>query len=211
MVIDPTPLSFATMVSRNRASVAIDELDCLFGAGQAKQQLRGLLNAAYTPGAEFARGKQTKPLTVSPPLVMAGLGARIRIAPELEPLRSRSVVVEMLPAAPPEFYERDDHDGLTTMYRDQLTIWVKRNLPAILKQRPEMPAGIELRMREVCRPLFAIADTAGGHWPDTARDAARQMLLGEMSRVQPGRADPARAAAAGPADRLRGSGQDEHA
>jgi hypothetical protein len=184
MVIDPTPLSFATMVSRNRASVAIDELDCLFGAGQAKQQLRGLLNAGYTPGAEFARGKD-ETIDVFSPLVMAGLGARIRIAPELEPLRSRSIIVEMLPATPPEFYERDDHDGLTAMYRDQLTTWVKRNLPAILKQRPDMPAGIELRMREVCRPLFAIADTAGGHWPNTARDAARQMLLGEMSESNP--------------------------
>lgn len=179
MVIDPTPLSYATMVSRARATIAVDEADCLFGAGQAKQQLRGLLNAGYTPGAEFARGKD-ETIDVFSPLLIAGLGARIRIAPELEPLRSRSIIVEMLPGSPPDNYERDDHDGLTAMYRDQLTTWARRNRQAILKQRPEMPKGIEMRLREVCKPLFAIADTAGGHWPETIRDAAKQLLLGEM-------------------------------
>jgi hypothetical protein len=185
LVIDPTPLSYATMVNQARPTMAVDEADCLFGNGASKQQLRGLLNAGYTPGAEFIRGKDA-PIDTFCPLIIAGLGARIRVAAELEPLRSRSIIVEMQPGIPPDPYERRDHDAITAMYRDQLTTWARRNLRAILAARPEMPTGIEMRLREVCHPLFAVADVAGGRWPEAVRDAARQLLLGEFNDSESG-------------------------
>jgi hypothetical protein len=40
-----------------------------------------------------------------------------------------------------------------------------------------MPDGVTDRSAEIWEPLLAIADTAGGHWPDTARSACRHFVL----------------------------------
>jgi hypothetical protein len=40
-----------------------------------------------------------------------------------------------------------------------------------------MPDGVTDRSAEIWEPLLAIADTAGGHWPDTARNACRYFVL----------------------------------
>jgi hypothetical protein len=41
-----------------------------------------------------------------------------------------------------------------------------------------MPEGVRDRSAEIWRPLLAIADAAGDHWPATARDACRHFVLG---------------------------------
>jgi hypothetical protein len=40
-----------------------------------------------------------------------------------------------------------------------------------------MPDGVTDRPAEIWEPLLAIADTAGGHWPNTARNACRHFVL----------------------------------
>jgi hypothetical protein len=180
LVLSPTPMSFCTMVSERRSTPGIDELDNLIGAGSAKMELRGILNAGYRKGQTWTRGKQA-PMPVFAAVGFAGLGARYRVAVELGPLRQRTFNIEMQPAIPDEEYWEDDHGALTAHYRDQLTAWCKRNLREILAQRPAMPAGIEGRMKEISHPLIQLATVAGGHWPDTARQAVSQLLLGEMA------------------------------
>jgi len=187
-VVDPTPLSFATLVDEARPTVGIDEIDNLFGAGAAKQQLRSLLNAGYKPGTHFSRGKASR-IDVFAPVVMAGIGERFRVAAELAPLRSRSIIIEMRPAPCPEPYRRRDHGPMTDAIRDQLTVWARRNARAILDSRPDIPDGIDNRLREVAEPLFMVAHAAGGHWPQSAADAARELLLGEMSAPPAGELD----------------------
>jgi hypothetical protein len=41
---------------------------------------------------------------------------------------------------------------------------------------PELPEGIEDRDADIWEPILSIADAAGGHWPQTARDAAIYMV-----------------------------------
>lgn len=36
---------------------------------------------------------------------------------------------------------------------------------------------VSVRSAEIWEPLLAIADTVGGHWPDTARGACRHFVL----------------------------------
>jgi hypothetical protein len=45
-----------------------------------------------------------------------------------------------------------------------------------------MPEGVTDRSAEIWEPLLAIADTAGGHWPDTNADKleARRPDLGTL-------------------------------
>lgn len=61
--------------------------------------------------------------------------------------------------------------------------WVRRrlfrfasdNLEAMREQDPELPGDLDDRARDNWRPLLAIADVAGGTWPDRARRAAKRL------------------------------------
>ena len=107
---------------------------------------------------------------------------KVLTAAELAPLRQRTVIIQMQPAPCPEMFKERDHGPMTAYYRDQLTRWAKLNRQAILSQRPEPVPGIENRMWEVCEALFMLADAAGGHWPGSIREAAKAILLGEVSQ-----------------------------
>ena len=52
-MVDPTHAGYAQSIGEGCATVTIDELDVLFGAGSAKATLRSLLNAGYKQGAEW--------------------------------------------------------------------------------------------------------------------------------------------------------------
>lgn len=49
-------------------------------------------------------------------------------------------------------------------------------LQAFTKTQPSLPPGLENRAADNWEPLFAIADLAGGEWPDLARNAALALI-----------------------------------
>ena len=61
--------------------------------------------------------------------------------------------------------------------REQLAAWIDSTGTQLGDAQPDMPDGVTDRPAEIWEPLLAIADTAGGHWPDTARDACRHFVL----------------------------------
>jgi len=187
-VIDPTPATYANMVDEDRSTILVDEVDVLFGAsGNAKQTLRGMLNAGYKRGTYWKRANKSK-VDVFAPLALAGLGAKFRTAPVLEPLRTRSVIIEMRPVVRdprnPESYEAyrpREHSALTASIRTDLSNWARANAMLISQTWPQdVPDGIENRLAEVCEPLFQVADAASGHWSESIRLAASELLLGEI-------------------------------
>jgi hypothetical protein len=178
-VIDPTPASFAELISESHATAGIDEIDVLFGAGAAKSTLRSLLNAGYKHGAEWKRKGQTS-IPLLAPVALAGLGTKFRTAEVLSPLRQRSIVVNMRRKTPAESYRGRLHDPMTAVLRGELTRYGKRYREQITSLWPEdIPEGISDRLYEVCEPLFMVADHAGGDWPQMARKAAADILLGQ--------------------------------
>ena len=58
--------------------------------------------------------------------------------------------------------------------------WVRDNLEVLRRSDPEVPEGFANRLADNWRPLFAIADLAGGEWPRRAREAAT-MLSGAQT------------------------------
>lgn len=184
-MLDLTPAMFAQMISQDCATVACDETDVLFGKGAAKGTLRSLMNAGYRDGAKW--GRVNKPtVSVFAPLALAGLAQTFRTAKELEPLRTRCLIVEMEPATAPDRYYARDHDALANRLRDQLTTWAARNLALITESYPDaIPEGIEHRMLECAEPIVQIADAAGGRWPGAIRAALAELLLGDSSQPEP--------------------------
>ncbi len=178
-VIDPTPASFSELISEQHATAGIDEIDVLFGAGAAKSTLRSLLNAGYKHGAQWKRKGQTA-VSLFAPVALAGLGTKFRTAEVLSPLRQRSIVINMRRKTPAESYRGRLHDPVTAVLRQELTRWGKRNRQEITGLWPQdIPEGISDRLLEVCEPLFMVADHAGGDWPQMARKAASDILLGQ--------------------------------
>ena len=58
--------------------------------------------------------------------------------------------------------------------RDRLAAWVGQHVEALSEAEPKMP--VTDRAADTWEPLIAIADAAGGHWPESARAACSALV-----------------------------------
>jgi len=154
-------------------TVLFDEIDAIFGPKAAgNEELRALLNSGYRRGAVagrcVVRGKEvfTEELPSYCPVALAGLGS----LPDT--ILTRSVIIRMRRRAPSErvepFRERTRLEG--EPIRQRLARWAASVSDSITW--PELPPEIQDRDADVWEPIIAVADAAGGEWPDLARVAA---------------------------------------
>ena len=122
-------------------------------------------------------------------------------------LTSRSVVIPMTRATMELPELRADRDPVGEDLRRQCARWAANNAATLREADPDTGGRIG-RIAQVWRPLFAIADAAGGDWPVQARKAADAlsavagtfadgetpgtMLLADVREVFRDRADPER-------------------
>ena len=155
-------------------TILYDEIDTLFGPrAKDNEEIRGILNAGHRRGASagrcVVRGNiiETEELPAYCAVALAGLGN----LPDT--ILTRSVVVPMRRRAPNErveSYRRRLHAPEGYRLRDLLAAWATQmDLEGVY---PEMPTGVEDRAADVWEPLLAVADAAGGNWPERARVAA---------------------------------------
>lgn len=159
-----------------RPTILFDEIDTVFGPkAKDNEEIRGLLNAGHRRGAVagrcVVRGKtvETEEIPAYCAVAMAGLGD----LPDT--ILTRSVIIRMRRRAPDERvepYRRRVFVQQGEDLRDRLADWAASVEDAILDVWPEMPDGIQDRDADVWEPLLAVADEAGGAWPDRARVAA---------------------------------------
>ena len=161
-----------------RPTILFDEIDAIFGPkAKEHEDIRALLNAGHRKGAKagrcVVRGNvvQTEEIEAYSGVAIAGLGA----LPDT--ILSRSIVIRMRRRAPDEIvepYRKRVHGGLGEKWRDLLVDWLEdaqRDL-----RWPDMPDGITDRAADAWEPLLAIADLAGGEWPEKARAAAKALV-----------------------------------
>jgi hypothetical protein len=94
-------------------------------------------------------------------------------------------MIDMERNVPPEYYVRRKHDGLSGALRESLARWGKAERASIMEREPDMPDGIDGRLREICLPLIVVADEAGGHWPESIRQAVCELLLSAPTADEP--------------------------
>jgi hypothetical protein len=90
-------------------------------------------------------------------------------------IEDRAVVVTMRRRAPGEQVSplrRRDLPALIEL-RDRLHAFIRGHLAELEAAMPAMP--VEDRAADVWEPLVAVADLAGGGWPELARDACRRL------------------------------------
>lgn len=168
-----------------RPTILYDEIDTVFGPkAKENEDLRGLLNAGHRKGATAGRcevhGKKVR--TVDYPAYCAVALAGLDDLPDT--LMTRSIVVRMRRRSPQERIDpwRLRLNGAEgEEIGDRLRVWANESQHLI--RWPELPEGIEDRNADVWEALVAVADLAGGEWPDRARVAAVSLVAQSQDRT----------------------------
>ncbi|MGW7381610.1 DUF3631 domain-containing protein [Streptomyces sp. NPDC054794] len=161
-------------------TLLFDEIDTVFGpkAG-GNEEVRGFLNSGYRRGAKSLRcvgdgsSQNAEWFSSFCAVAMAGLGS----LPDT--ILTRSVIIRMRKKAPNEKaepYRRRVHEKQGHALRDRLADWAATIHDQIAEAWPEMPEGVSDRPADVWEPLLAVADAAGGHWPERARAACVTLI-----------------------------------
>jgi uncharacterized protein DUF3631 len=165
-------------------TILLDETDAVFakGAAQNHEDLRALLNSGDKRGATVDRcvGDGSKMKVVEfpafAPVALAGIVGNMPAT-----ITTRAITIHMRRRAPgeeiAEFIEEDAIDEAEPL-RLNLSSWVEDIAADLTGARPVMPAGVIDRKAEVWRALLAVADAAGGDWPQRGRAACKHFVLG---------------------------------
>lgn len=171
-------------IFRSRDGIApptliFDEADAIFGTKKAAEQhedLRALLNAGYQRGKPVLRCVNLIPATfpVFAMAALAGIGNCFR-----DTITDRAINITLRRRARSEtvssFRSRRDEPALHVL-RDRLICWIQPLAVDLEKAEPKMP--VEDRAADTWEPMIAIADAAGGDWPERARAACIALVKG---------------------------------
>lgn len=163
-------------------TLLVDEADTIFGTGaaEANEDLRGLLNAGHQrnrPALRYdASSRRVEKIPTFAMAALAGIGAMP------DTIEDRAVVIRMRRRAPGEavapFRHKRDRPALTAIAA-ALAGWLTAHLGGLERAEPAMP--LEDRAADTWEPLIAVADLAGGDWPERARAAALELTAANAS------------------------------
>jgi hypothetical protein len=169
------------VLEKKKPTLLLDEVDAIFTAKSEKEDLRGVINAGWRRSAVALRMGGSRMSTVEnfSPFgfkVLAGIGD----LPDT--IRDRCILIRLERRTrdePIERFRRRDAEPTGYELRDWLADWLEPQADYIRGLRPELPEELDDRAQDVWEPLLAIADFAGGDWPDRALDAALALSTGE--------------------------------
>ena len=173
-------------VDKYQPTLLIDEVDTFL---RDNEELRGCLNAGHAKGGKHLRcvgdNHDLKAFRTFAPAALAGIG---KISPILADRSIQIILQKRRSDEPVENFRADRAQHLRDR-ASQIARWVHDHEIELRAAEPELPGGVLNRLADNWRPLVAIADIAGGDWPDRARKALGAMSHrdddeGESIRVQ---------------------------
>jgi hypothetical protein len=169
-------------IDREWPTLLYDEIDNVFRGGGKDDDIRDLracLNSGFKRGGRFTRcvgqnaNLDTKDFATFCPKALAGIGNRLS-----DTLSNRCVPIELerqdeVKAAP----FRDEQAKALSELRADIEAWGQQpGLTDTLRaKRPTLPQELSDRQMDICAPLLAIADLAGGDWPQKVRKAVTKL------------------------------------
>jgi len=180
--------AFYRVIEELKPTLIIDEADTNL---RGKDDLRGILNSGYTKPTAFVwricydpapgpEGEAEERQRAAGTSSSAGRVARyscwcpkaIAAIGQLHPtLASRCIVIRMHRKTAREECERIKRLRATEL-QQKCARFVADHAVEIGSAEPEIPPGLTNRAADIWEPLLALADIAGGHWPEVARAAA---------------------------------------
>jgi hypothetical protein len=172
-----TAALYRSIGSDDPPTVLIDEADTLFGTrrqAEANEDLRALINAGHSRGWPILRcvgpNQEVKEFQSFAMVALAGIGD----LPDT--ITDRAVNIRMRRRAPHEtvkpFRTGRDQPALYAL-RARIHRWIRQHAAQLRDAEPEMP--VEDRAADTWESLIAVADLAGGDWPQRARLACTQL------------------------------------
>ena len=161
-------------IERFEPTLLIDEADSFV---LANEELRGVLNSGHRRGTAFVLrsvGDDHEPKRFSTwcPKAIAAIG---KLPDTIE---DRSIRISMKRKGRGEKVQRMRYRNLEAEAADlkrQATRWAADHMEALRLADPPAPEALNDRAADCWRPLLAIADRAGGAWPERARQSALQL------------------------------------
>jgi hypothetical protein len=171
-----TIAALTRVIDQYAPTLLLDEADTIFVNG-GRAELRGVLNAGlYRSNAFVLRcigdRKQPKTCSVWCPKAIALIGH----LPDT--LEDRSIVIPMRRRNPEHHVDLLHVEKLFAELepiRRRATRWALDHLDKLGNLNPNVPDNLHDRAQDLWRPLLAIAEQAGGDWPDRARRAAIEL------------------------------------
>jgi hypothetical protein len=172
-------------IDRDSPTLLLDEFDAaLKGDKEYAEVLRGILNTGHRRGGTHdCCVKEDGNLTVKAfstfcPKTIAGIGK----LPDT--VADRSIYIRMKRKMRSEKVERWRLRNVKTetdRLRERLEAWGCQNIEKLHDARPALPERLSDRQQDGAEPLLAIADIAGGKWPEAARAALVSLCCGAQT------------------------------
>lgn len=156
------------LIDKDQPVLLADEYDAWI---HDNEELRGLLNAGHKRGARAYRcegdNHEVRGFNVFAPVVLAGIGNLPGT------LHDRSIVIKLVRAKPGEVKTGFDSRRIQTETElcRKLARWCGDYAKQIEASDPILPSRAFNRLADNWRPLFAIAEVAGGDWPQRVAHA----------------------------------------
>ena len=176
LIFSPSVAAIFRKLATLQVTLLFDEVDTIFnhrGKDDQNEDLRALLNAGYRRGSSIPRcvgpKHEVQDFKVFAATALAGIGD----LPDT--IMTRSIVIQMrrrTASEPVEQFRTRLHEAPGHELRDRLSHWAALVGPAAGAAWPSLPDGVVDRKAEAWEPLIALADQAGGDWPERARVAA---------------------------------------
>ncbi|MFF2923103.1 DUF3631 domain-containing protein [Streptomyces celluloflavus] len=182
LTVNPSANALFRVVSdpAGRPTILFDEIDTIYGPkANGNEELRAFLNSGYRRGASSLKcvgegsNQTATPFPSFCAVAVAGLGS----LPDT--ILTRSIIVRMRKRAPNEMvepYRQRIHEKEGHALRDRLAEWADQVRDAVTDAWPTLPDGISDRPADVWEPLLAVAEAAGGTWPERARQACIELV-----------------------------------
>jgi hypothetical protein len=168
---------FRAMARTPRPTMLLDEVDAIFGGRQAEkyEELRGILNAGTTKDTTVDRIEMRGTVAVPVEFKVFGPKALASIGDLPDTITDRSIVIRL--KRQPKGGHRLPKARIRSIKADAAGIvgtWAFIGTWAFAAdpERTEVPEELNDRASDNWEPLLAIADEAGGDWPERARTAA---------------------------------------
>jgi putative DNA primase/helicase len=169
------------VIEAHRPTVLADECDSWL---RDNDELRGMLNSGHRRGGQALRcegeSNEVRAFAVFAPAVLCGIGSLPGT------LHDRSIVIRLERAKPGELRERFDsrHVDRERELCRKLARFCADNAAGLEACDPALPSGAFNRLADNWRPLFAIAEIAGGDWPQQAAAAFAKLTAKEDTDAQ---------------------------
>jgi putative DNA primase/helicase len=170
--VESTGPNVYRFVDARKPTLILDEADDLF---VRKSDLKHVINASWARGTKIPRQVKIDGVWITvefDPFCPKAIGLLGRNLPRT--LKSRAIEIRMQPPRADETVEAFKHvdDFEFATLRRQLARFARDHTAALKTAQPTSPAGVSNRVAMNWEIMLAIAELAGGSWPQRARETA---------------------------------------